>query len=234
MIKHFLPLLPILTCAATLQAAELTPLETRWLSAGAAVLTHAKQELQLPIDITVQPQARPQDVPLALGYQDGRCKLVLSLRGNVHAEDVLAGVAAAQQPWMIEAMVAHEIGHCWRYAQGAWHLLPAGFEQAAAAPELTAQEALQETQQATLRETRREEAYADLVALAWTAQHHPQRYTAVLAWLQHVRQPQASGGGSHSTAVWLQLASSATVFASSQPWLQQVEQLWQQGLRLEH
>lgn len=233
MIKHFLPLLPILSCVATLQAAELTPLETRWLSAGAAVLTHAKQELQLPIDITVQPQARAQDVPLALGYQNGRCKLVLSLRGNEHAEDVLAGVLAAQQPWMIEAMVAHEIGHCWRYVQGAWHLLPAGFEQRAAVPQLTPQESRQASLQSTLRATRREEAYADLVALGWTAQHYPQRYAAVLGWLQQLRQPPANGLASHSTLAWLQLASSVTVFAGDQPWLQRVEQLWQQGLRLE-
>jgi hypothetical protein len=77
---------------------------------------------------------------------------------------MLAGVPAEQHGWMIETMVAHEIGHCWRYVQGAWHSLPAGFEQAASAPELA------------LQETRREEGYADLVALAWTAQRQPQRY----------------------------------------------------------
>ncbi|WP_374359353.1 hypothetical protein [Pseudoduganella danionis] len=219
MIKHCLPLLALALYAASVPAAELTAQEIRWLSAGSSVLAYAKQTLQLPLDITVQPQARASDVPLALGYQDGRCKLVLSLRGNPHSEDVLAGVPAEQHGWMIETMVAHEIGHCWRYVQGAWHSLPAGFEQAASAPELA------------LQETRREEGYADLVALAWTAQRQPQRYAAVLGWMQQVRQPGAAVQGSHSTAAWLQLAPSASVFGDAALWQQRVDQLWLQGLQ---
>jgi hypothetical protein len=128
MIKRAFSLLLLLSSGLA-SAAQLTDMETRWLTAGAAVLSYAKQELRLPIDITVQPQARPTDVPLALGYQDGRCKLVLSMRGNPTAEDILDGVPTAQRALMIEAMIAHEIGHCWRYAQGAWHAVPAGFEQ---------------------------------------------------------------------------------------------------------
>ncbi|WP_348697367.1 hypothetical protein [Duganella fentianensis] len=221
MIKHCLSLSVLLLSAASVPAAELTAQEIRWLSAGSAVLAYAKQTLQLPLDITVQPQARASDVPLALGYQDGRCKLVLSLRGNPHSEDVLASVPAEQQSWMIEAMVAHEIGHCWRYVQGAWHSVPAGFEQAASAPEMA------------LQETRREEGYADLVALAWTAEHQPQRYAAVLGWMRQVRQPKGAGAaaGSHSTAAWLQQVPTAAVFAAGASWQQRVEQLWQQGLQ---
>lgn len=220
MIKHCLSLSALILCSSAAQAAELTAQEIRWLNAGSSVLAYARQTLQLPLDITVQPQARANDVPLALGYQDGRCKLVLSLRGNPHSEDVLAGVPAEQQGWMIEAMVAHEIGHCWRYAQGAWHSLPAGFEQAASTPELA------------LQETRREEGYADLVALAWIAQRQPQRYASVLDWMTQVRQPAAGiTAGSHSTLAWLQQAPTAQVFAAGRPWQQQVEQLWQQGLQ---
>lgn len=219
MIKHCLSLSVLLLSAASVPAAELTAQEIRWLSAGSSVLAYAKQTLQLPLDITVQPQARASDVPLALGYQEGRCKLVLSLRGNPHGEDVLAGVPPERHSWMIEAMVAHEIGHCWRYVQGAWHSLPAGFEQAATTPELA------------LQETRREEGYADLVALAWTAQRQPQHYAAVLGWMQQVRQPAAGVAGSHSTAAWLQQAPTVAVFGAGARWLQRVEQLWQQGLQ---
>jgi len=94
MIKRaFLPLLLLTSGLAS--AADLTEMEIRWLKAGAAVLSYAKQDLKLPIDITVQPQARPNDVPLALGYDNGRCKLVLSMRGNDNAEDILANVPAA-------------------------------------------------------------------------------------------------------------------------------------------
>jgi hypothetical protein len=223
MIKRTLFLLLLLSSSLA-SAAQLTEMETRWLSAGSAVLAYAKQELKLPIDITVQPQARANDVPLALGFQDGRCKLVLSMRGNPNAEDILSSVPAAQQPLMIEAMVAHEIGHCWRYAQGIWHVLPAGFEESGpAAPDAT-QEQLQ-----ALRETRREEGFADLVALAWIQQRHPAQYGDVAAWMAKVRQP-SPATRSHSTLAWLQLAPTGAAFAGDLPLFEQAGKLWRQGL----
>ena len=68
--------------------AQLTAMETRWLEAAAPVLAYS-QRLKLPIDIIVQPRARKNDVPMAMGFMDGRCKLVLSMRGNPDAEQVL-------------------------------------------------------------------------------------------------------------------------------------------------
>jgi hypothetical protein len=221
MIKRTLSLLLFLSSGLA-SAAQLTDVETRWLTAGAAVLGYAKQELKLPIDITVQPQARATDVPLALGYQDGRCKLVLSMRGNPNAEDILDGVPAAQRPLMIEAMVAHEIGHCWRYAQGAWHVVPSGFEQDRGGAR----------QEDVLRETRREEGYADLVALAWTQRRHPEHYATVAAWMRQVRQP-SPAAGSHSTLTWLQLAPTGAAFPAGLPLFEQAGNLWRQGLSRE-
>jgi hypothetical protein len=217
MIKRTLFPLLMLACGLA-SAAELTEAEIRWLQAGSAVLAYARQELKLPLDIIVQPQARPTDVPLALGYQDGRCKLVLSLRGNPNAEDILGNVPAAQRPLMIEAMVAHELGHCWRYAQGVWHALPAGFE-----------ERRQAADEEALRDTRREEGYADLVALAWTQYRHPAQYAAVADWMRAVRQP-APASGSHSTLTWLQLAPTGAAFAPGVPVFEQASLLWRQGL----
>nr|WP_315257520.1 hypothetical protein [uncultured Duganella sp.] len=218
MIKRtFLPLLLLTSGLAS--SAELTEMEIRWLKAGAAVLNYAKQELKLPIDITVQPQARATDVPLALGYDHGRCKLVLSMRGNPNAEAILDNVADAQRALMIEAMVAHEIGHCWRYAQGNWHALPAGFEAAQGQAGAAAQ----------LRDTRREEGYADLVALAWIHQQHPQQYASVAAWMRSVREP-APAVGSHSTLSWLQLAPTGAAFTPGLPVFEQANLLWRQGL----
>lgn len=223
MIKRTLASLLILSTGLA-SAAQLTEMETRWLTAGAAVLAYAKQDLKLPIDITVQPQAGPNDVPLALGFQNGRCKLVLSMRGNANAEDILSAVPEAQRPLMIEAMVAHEIGHCWRYAQGVWHALPAGFEDQAG------QGARSEAQMLALQETRREEGFADLVALAWTQQRHPERYGAVADWMRQVRQPAAAGAGSHTTMAWLQLAPTGAAFPSGLPLFEQAGSLWRQGL----
>jgi hypothetical protein len=226
MIKRLL--LPLLLLSSSLAwrpavCAELTSMETRWLTAGLSVITYARQELKLPVDITVQPQARANDVPVALGYHQGRCKLVLSLRGNPGAEDILSRVPAPQRALMIEAMFAHEIAHCWRYAQGEWHAAPSGFEQRADASTI-----------ATLRDTRREEGFADLVALAWTQQQHPEHYADVAAWMRHVREPaSASAVSSHGTLTWLQLAQTGDAFNSRLPLLEQAGSLWRQGLARE-
>jgi hypothetical protein len=223
---------PILLLFSMLaHAAQLTEMETRWLTAGAPVLAYAKQELKLPLDITVQPQAGPNDVALALGFADGRCKLVLSMRGNPNAEAILETVPQAQRALMIEVMTAHEIGHCWRYAQGVWHVLPAGFVERAGGD--------QEQHRQALRETRREEGYADLLALAWVQHQHPEQYATVAAWLRQVRQPLAAEGnaGSHDTLAWLRLAPTGAVFASApasaaaQPLPEQAASLWRKGLQ---
>jgi hypothetical protein len=225
-----LAIAPFLLLLSSLSsAAQLTEMEVRWLTAGAPVLAYAKQELKLPIDITVQPQSSPNAVPMALGFDNGRCKLVLSMRDNPGAEQILASLPPEQRGLMIEAMTAHEIGHCWRYVQGVWHALPAGFvensQQQAAAPDL-----LQLAQ--SLRETRREEGFADLVALAWVQQRHPGQYAQVAQWLHQVRQPAPgeAGAGSHNTLAWLQQAPTGTAFDAAQPLFDQVGSLWRKGL----
>ena len=215
-----------LVSAGAHAGASLTELETRWLRAAAPVLTYS-QQLKLPIDIVVQPQARPGDVPLAMGFDGGRCKLVLSMRGNPDAETILDKVPEADRGLLIEAMTAHEVGHCWRYAQGVWHALPAGFvevgEEKADNEELLAESK-------AMRETRREEAYADLVALAWTQRNHPAAYARVYAWLASVRGDQPVARNAHDTRAWVKLASDASVFDRSATPFDSVHAVWRQGL----
>ena len=217
-------LLGSVTPAAT--AAQLTPLETRWLAAAAPVLAYAGT-LKLPIDIIVQPKAGPNDVPLAMGFADGRCKLVLSMRGNPDAETILADVAEERRDVLIEAMAAHEVGHCWRYAHGNWHALPAGFTEAgqesADDPELL-------VLSKQMRETRREEGFSDLAALAWTQRHHPEQYGHVAGWLRKVRDNQPTSHGSHDTRAWLQLAPRGSAFAADAGPFEQASVLWRKGL----
>ena len=204
----------------------------RWLQAGKPVIDYARGQ-GLPIDIIVQPQDAPGAVPLALGYEAGRCKLVLSLRGNAQAQSVLHGVAPARQDAMIEAMTAHEIGHCQRYAQGDWHALPRGFVERPGLPSGRQQGKLAQLEQ-ELRETRREEAYADLVALAWMHGRHPGQYQDVLAWMRGVRAGgEAAGGGvgsSHATQAWLALAEGEDAFAGAASPFEQAQVLWRKGL----
>jgi hypothetical protein len=216
----------LLLASTAAGAADLTAQETRWLNAAYPVLEYARG-LKLPIDIVVQPQARPNDVPMAMGFEGQRCKLVLSMRGNPQAESVLAGVAPEAQGELIEAMAAHEIGHCWRYAQGAWHALPAGFvevgEEHAADPSLL--EASKE-----MRETRREEGYADLVALAWTWHRHPADYARIYAWLDGVRKDQPVAHNGHDTRAWVRLAQDGAKFGKDEQPFEDAVPLWRDGL----
>ncbi|MFN3789854.1 hypothetical protein [Massilia sp.] len=218
--------LAALAAAPALQAAELTALEQRWLSAAQPVLAYS-QQLKLPLDITVQPQPRPGDVPLAMGFDKGRCKLVMSLRNNPDAETILAGIPEAQQAVLIEAMAAHEIAHCWRYVQGAWHALPAGFvevgeERALDASLLAASKAM--------RETRREEGFADLAALAWIQRSNPDEYARVYRWLSGVRAKVAVPRSGHDTRAWVRLASDGAAFGKAEAPFDDVDGLWREGL----
>lgn len=205
-------------------ASGLTELETRWLQAGQPVIAFARAQ-GLPIDIIVQPQETPGAVPLALGYEAGRCKLVLSLRGNVQADSVLQGVPSTRHGLMVEAMTAHEIGHCRRYAQGDWHALPRGFVEPRSMQPGKLTPLAQE-----LRETRREEAYADLVALAWMHGRHPGQYGEVLAWMRGVRAAGEGAGGSHATQAWLALADGDGAFDGAASPFEQAQVLWRKGL----
>ncbi|HSV47611.1 MAG TPA: hypothetical protein VLJ58_17620, partial [Ramlibacter sp.] len=141
-------------------AAELSPTELRWLQGAQPVLAFAKAQ-QLPLDIIVQPQPTPGAAPLALAFVDGRCKLVLSMRGNPEAQATLDRITPALLAPTLELMAAHELGHCRRYLDGAWYSLPAGFTPA----EPAALPATLRAAYADMQAARREEAFGDLVGL---------------------------------------------------------------------
>jgi hypothetical protein len=184
-------------------AADLSATEMRWLQGAWPVITHARAA-QMPLDIVVQPQPTPGAAPLALAFIDGRCKLVLSMRGNPQAQDTLDRIAPDLLDATLELMAAHELGHCRRYLDGAWFGLPAGFV-ASLSPALGADV---RAAWADMQAARREEGYGDLVGLAWTQQHHPQRYARLHAWLVAERSTDRIAGSHHDTLAWVQLARS--------------------------
>ncbi|WP_331645787.1 hypothetical protein [Piscinibacter sp.] len=204
----------------------LTDTETRWLNAGWPVLSYAKQH-QLPIDVVVQPQPSPGAAPLAMGFVDGRCKLVLSMRGNPEAETTLAKIEPALLNAVVEAMTAHELGHCWRYVHGAWHTLPAGFADITEDPDADPQRV---ALRRDMRETRREEGFADLVGLAWTLSRHAQQYGQVHAWLARFRDDQPVPGSHHDTRAWIRLAKDGQAFPAGDNPFERAWPVWQQGL----
>ncbi|HEY8878763.1 MAG TPA: hypothetical protein VIN03_14440 [Roseateles sp.] len=210
----------------TAQAADLTPLEMRWLQGIAPVVGHARQALALPLDIVVQPQDAPGSAPLSLGFVDGRCKLVLSMRGNPEAQRQIDAIPADLQGPALELMAAHELGHCRRYLDGAWHGMPAGFVAAKAPAGLSP-----DLQQAWLdmRSTRREEAYGDLVGLAWASARHAGLYPRLHAWLTAERSAELVPGSHHDTLAWLALARDAAVLEGA-TMFEAAGRVWARGL----
>jgi hypothetical protein len=182
---------------------RLTPTEQRWLQGAWPVITFARRS-GVPLDVIVQPEPVPGAAPLAMAFVDGRCKLVLSMRGSAQAQATLDAIDPPLLDATLELMAAHELGHCRRYLDGAWYGLPAGFVAATAAP--AGLNAELQAMYAAMQATRREEAYGDLVGLAWTRHHHPELYARLHHWLMAERAADLIPGSHHDTLAWLRLA----------------------------
>ena len=222
-----------LVCVALLGATagiagELTETEKRWLRGVWPVVSYARAQ-QLPLDVVVQPQPTPDAVPLALGFIDGRCKLVLSLRENPAAELALKGLAPDLVEPALELMAAHELAHCRRHLDGAWARLPAGFSPPAMPAGLDSE---LHGDYAAMQATRREEAFADLVGLAWTQKRHPQRYARLQAWLEGVRSADRLPGSHHDTLAWVMLARDGATLGGPSIFARAAA-LWRTGLAAE-
>jgi hypothetical protein len=217
----------VLAWAGRARAADLTAAERAWLQAARPVLQYAR-DLSLPLDIVVQPQPTPGETPVGMAYLKGRCKLVLSMRGNPEAETMLARVEPALIGPVVEAIAAHELAHCWRHVSGAWGRLPTNLQDVSALDRLSPEHA------DLLREmwrTRREEGFADLVGLAWTLQQNPRQYEAVLAWNMTIRAHQPVETGPHDTRVWLRLAADRSRFTPAPTVFARAQDLWLAGMQ---
>ncbi len=203
--------------------------EKRWLQGAWPVITFARQT-GVPLDVIVQPQPAPDVAPLAMAFVDGRCKLVLSMRGNAQAQATLDTIDPSLLDATLELMAAHELGHCRRYLDGAWYGLPAGFVATTRPPAGLHGELL--VMYTAMQATRREEAYGDLVGLAWTHQRSPELYTRLHSWLMNERATDLVPGSHHDTLAWLRLAAdgkvldNVSIFAGSLA-------LWKAGLALQ-
>jgi hypothetical protein len=209
-------------------AADLTDTERRWLAGATPPVAWALKQ-GMPIDIVVLPQAQAGAAPIAMGYDDGRCKLVFAMRGNPAAESTLAAIPAPLLQATLEAMTAHEIGHCQRHRSGAFDSLPSGLTDKPDAIESRQPTAELQAMAREMRITRREEAYADLVGLAWTHAHHADQYAAVLAWFDEARSDETPHGF-HDTRHWLALAHASDAFADAADPFEQAATIWQRGL----
>jgi len=218
----------LLASHAAPAAADLTDTERRWLAGATPPVAWALKQ-GMPIDIVVLPQAQAGAAPIAMGYDDGRCKLVFAMRGNPAAESTLAAIPAPLLQATLEAMTAHEIGHCQRHRSGAFDSLPSGLTDKPDAIESRQPTAELQAMAREMRITRREEAYADLVGLAWTHAHHADQYAQVLAWFDAARSDEPPRGF-HDPRHWLTLAHANDAFADAADPFEQAAAIWQRGL----
>ena len=89
------------------RAADLTDTELRRLRGIWPVIADARQS-RLALDIVVQPPPAPGASPLAMAFVDGRCKLVLSLRGNDQAQAAFDRIEPQLLAPALELMAAHD------------------------------------------------------------------------------------------------------------------------------
>jgi hypothetical protein len=195
--------------------------EWRWVRAGMPVIREARAH-GLALDIVVQPDDQPDASPIAMGLRDGRCKLVVSLRGNPEAQGLVESIPPGLFEAVAEAVFAHEIGHCWRSTHGAWNGLPTRSSEAPRDDSTLMRERRE------MRDTRLEEGYADLVGLAWTRRQRPADYAAVHAWLERYRADDVDGRH-HDTHAWLRLAHDPTALPGEGDLFESVRSLWEAG-----
>jgi hypothetical protein len=150
----------------------------------------------------------------------------MTMRGKGASDAAMDELDPAMMSVVVEAMFAHEVAHCWRYMHGMWNALPPGFKDDASAhdgPEVSEEERAS-------RRARREEGYADLVALAWTRSHHPDRYARFQAWLEAYRTNERVDGAEHDTLAWVQVARDERVFDQTGTAFEQALVPWRLGL----
>lgn len=111
------------------------------------------------------------DTPLAMAYAAGTCTLVVQIRNNSLYRTLVMAHDGQPQALKVRAILAHEMGHCFRQ----YFLASTG---GAAPPP---------GERAMARWRHESEVQADRFALAWTAIYNPAEYEGVLSYLQTMR-----------------------------------------------
>ena len=210
-------------------AADLTATEMRWLTAGWPVVNYAKAQ-KLPLDIVVQPQAKPGDAPLAMGFVDGRCKLVLAMRGNPEAEATLAPI----EPALLAGGRRGDVRARARplLALRARRLAHAAGRLRRRERRRTPRAAARSCEAAARHARRRAARKATPTWSAWPGRWRtiPQQYERVHAWFDAMRADQPVAGAHHDTRVWVKLARDKSVFGSGETPFERARAPWWKGL----
>ena len=170
-----------------------------WEQVAAGMLQRPEFEA-LPLQILPPRGQSLGGSPVEMQFQSGQCLLKLRTRGNPVAEWLLAQAQPEDRTLWMQAVLVHEIAHCWRWQQA--H--DPSLQQLAtlmASPGARTDAAVARQVQ---RQLGQEEAFADVVALAWVAGAAPQRFEAILQAFQRLRSDPRLSAGPHDTRAALQ------------------------------
>lgn len=130
--------------------------------------------------------------PVEMEIRAEGCVLHLRAHGHPVADLLLRQVAPDDRRLWMQAIVVHEIAHCWR-----WQGQGAALQQFAALIGTAGRDTrrLDEVHQ----RMRTEETFADVAALAWVWQVAPARFGAMLNAFERLRSHPALSAGTHDT-----------------------------------
>lgn len=146
----------------------------------------------LPLQIQVQRERPGRGSPAEMQLQSGQCILHLRTRDNPLADILLTQAAPEDRTLWLQAVIAHEFAHCWR-----WQGDDPAMQQLVALMGTAGTDARAARQ--VQRQLGREESFADVAALAWVAQAAPQRLGAILTAFQRLRGNTRLSTGPHDT-----------------------------------
>lgn len=151
-----------------------------WEPVAAAMLQRPEFEA-LPLQLRTAQGQSLGGAPIEVQIQTGLCVLHLRTRGHPATAWLLALALPQDRTLWMQAILVHEIAHCWRWQEDASAL-----------------------QQITPRQHQREEAFADVVALAWVQRVAPARFDALLDTFQRLRSDLRLSTGAHDTRLALE------------------------------
>lgn len=155
-------ILSILSPFEATHAAGLTQEESEYIEAFTPIAEKAQQQ-GIAIRVAIVGDASRKLSRIFMTFKDGKCVLGLNLRSNASFDPLNVEMLGVDRAQMLNAVLAHEMGHCFAMTAGAV------------------------TQLLVTQDTHADEVRADLFALAWVAVYTPQDFLPTMRYLKTLR-----------------------------------------------
>jgi len=186
MSRIFVFIFASLVCAFAFAGNEMTAQESEWAKAAVPFSKDAVIDgVQLKLLVDVNPEKGISPAGSAYYAADDSCAFIVRVRDNM-AVDVLRDLADTDHSWEVAKTVAfaHEYGHCVQF-----HVSHT-----------------QGDADTPKRSHTKDEAFADVFALAWVYQHQPENFEEAMDYLRKLRGLPKSLTANYNTQVYLRKA----------------------------